>query len=215
MVLESALISLENIGFSTVLLPFFLVFVIVFAALLRLKIFDKHKASRVLIAFVAAFLFIASSYIYPSAFNPVEVLNESLPFVGLIVVVMIAALLVIGAFGTKIQIEKWEVGSWVFGLLIAFVINFAFPQINALIPIGTAFVIVTFLLINKSKTTSWGSIITFLALLAITLIFGRNLGLFQNLPAWAEDPSILWGVAIILIVGAFMKWGISEKDQEE
>ena len=82
-----AIESLEDIGFYEVALPFILIFTIVFAILQKVKIFGASgKNFNAVIAVVLAFLVVRNQAI-------VEVLNQFLPKISLISVVIVVVLL--------------------------------------------------------------------------------------------------------------------------
>ncbi len=100
MVLESVnfpamLKELENTGFYEVILPFLLIFTIVFAVLQKVMIFggDSRKYN-VIISLVMAFLVIRMTSIVAS-------INMFLPKVSWIVLVLIMTLMLLGIFGAK------------------------------------------------------------------------------------------------------------------
>ena len=91
----------RDFGIFDVVLPFLLVFTIVFAVLEKTRILGLEKTAEgreipnkninSMVAFVVAFMVVAAS-------NIVGVINESLPNVVLLLVVSISFLLLIGAF---------------------------------------------------------------------------------------------------------------------
>ncbi|MFH1332151.1 MAG: hypothetical protein ABIH63_02600 [archaeon] len=114
MVLEdidfSSIISdLESTGFYEVVLPFFLIFTIIFGILEKTKIFgeESHKFN-IVIALVAGFLIVRSDTL-------VALINRFLPNVSMFILVIIAFLIILGIFG--VQSDKWTGG-----LLFVFVI---------------------------------------------------------------------------------------------
>ena len=92
-------------GVMDFLLPFLLVFTIVFAVSAKLPLFSERKNFRVIIALVLGLMFVIphiTGY-YGSTFNydPVEVLNETLPSISLVAVAAVMLLLLMGVFGTS------------------------------------------------------------------------------------------------------------------
>ncbi|MSR86502.1 hypothetical protein EXS74_03855, partial [Candidatus Woesearchaeota archaeon] len=82
--------GLEDIGFYDVALPFLLVFTITFAILQKIKIFgDKGKNFNAVIALVMAFLVVRTSAI-------IEVMNQFLPKISLISIIIVVTLLLLG-----------------------------------------------------------------------------------------------------------------------
>lgn len=89
-------------GIMDVLLPFLLVFTVIFAILQKSEILGKDKKKfNVAIALVLALLFIAPHLTgsYPLGYDPVQVINEALPSISLVAVAAIMLLLLMGIFG--------------------------------------------------------------------------------------------------------------------
>jgi hypothetical protein len=94
--------DLESIGLYDVILPFFLVFTVIFGILEKTNIFGKesHKFN-IIIALVFGFLIVRSTTL-------VALMNRFLPNVSMFILVIIALLIVLGIFG--IQSDKWGGG---------------------------------------------------------------------------------------------------------
>ena len=101
-VLGDAVTLLQDFGFFDVILPFLLVFTIVFGILEKTKIFgtEEHggkqytkKNINAMVAFVIAFFVLAAKEIVAS-------LQQSLPMVSLILVAIICFLMLIGSFAS-------------------------------------------------------------------------------------------------------------------
>jgi len=94
--LEIAIIFLKDFGFFDVILPFLLVFTIVFAVLEKTMILGKEnnkpkKNLDSMVAFAIALFVVAAS-------NIVAVLQQSLPMVTLVLIVIISFMLLMGSF---------------------------------------------------------------------------------------------------------------------
>ena len=98
--LEIAVNFLKDFGFFDVILPFLLVFTIVFAVLEKTMILGKEKVSGedkpkknidAMVAFSIALFVVAAS-------NIVAVLQQSLPMVTLVLIVIISFMLLMGSF---------------------------------------------------------------------------------------------------------------------
>ncbi len=89
-------------GIMDVLLPFILVFTIVFAVMQKTKILGDKKQFNVIIALTLGLLFIAPHIggTYPLGYDPVQVMNETLPSISLVSIAAIMLLLLMGIFGT-------------------------------------------------------------------------------------------------------------------
>ncbi len=94
--------SLQNFGVVDFLLPFILVFTIVFAVLQRTKILGDNKNFNVILALVLGLLFVIPHITgtYPLGYDPVAVMNQSLPSISLVAIAAIMLLLLMGIFGT-------------------------------------------------------------------------------------------------------------------
>ena len=93
---------LRDFGFLDFILPFILVFTIVFAVLRKTKIMGDKKNFDVIIALVLGLLFVTPHVmgLYPLGYDPVQVLNETLPSIALVAVAVIMLLILMGLFGT-------------------------------------------------------------------------------------------------------------------
>lgn len=104
------LIGFESIGGFYIILPFLLIFTIVFAILQRSKILGENKGVDVLVALILGLLFIRSGVV-------VEAVHRFLPSVSLFLVVIIMLLLVIGAFAGPHK--GWTGTAFSIGLIIS------------------------------------------------------------------------------------------------
>ena len=103
--------SLELSGFVNIILPFLLIFVIVFAVLQRLHIFGKDDTKNkfnVVIALVMGLSVVIPHALgkYPPESDPVLIMNNVLPNISLIMLAVIAFMLIMGVFGTRVNIGK-------------------------------------------------------------------------------------------------------------
>lgn len=89
-------------GVVDFLLPFLLVFTIVFAVMQKTKILGDKKQFNVVVALVLALLFVVPHITgsYPLGYDPVDVMNSALPSVSLVAVAAIMLLLLMGIFST-------------------------------------------------------------------------------------------------------------------
>jgi len=113
---EDAIIELENIGLTDVLLPFLLIFVIVFAILQRVEILgEKKKNMNVVLALILGLAVVIPHVTgnYPSGMDPVEIINAALPGVSLVIVAIIMFFILVGAFGGEISLAGDSVKGWV------------------------------------------------------------------------------------------------------
>ena len=94
----------ETYGVMDFLLPFILVFTICYAVLQKSKILgDGKKQFNVVVSLVLGLLFVVPHITgsYPLGYDPVEVMNATLPSISLVAVAAIMVLLLLGIFGTS------------------------------------------------------------------------------------------------------------------
>ncbi len=110
----------QQYGVMDFLLPFILVFTIVYAVTARLPLFSQHKQFRIVISLVLALLFVVPHLTgtYPLGYDPVQVMNESLPSISLVSVAAIMVLLLMGIFGADFSAAA---APWIALLALGFV----------------------------------------------------------------------------------------------
>ncbi len=122
--LVKALDFLKDFGFFEVILPFLLVFTLVFAILEKTKLFgeenvkgEKYPRKNVdaMIAFVIAFFVIAAT-------NVVGIIKEAMPKISLVLIILISFMLLAGSFmGDKqFNFEENKIFKW-FLILVIFI----------------------------------------------------------------------------------------------
>src|SRR3989338_5146073 len=105
--LQDFVMILESWGLTDVMLPFLLIFVIIFAVLQKARILGEDKKKfNVIIALVMGLLVVITHVLnyYPPNGDPVDIMNQALPQVSLIAVAVIMLLILIGLFGGE---SKW------------------------------------------------------------------------------------------------------------
>ena len=98
---QEFIISLQRAGFVDVLLPFLLIFTIIFAVLEKTKILGEGKRNMDIgISLIFALLVVIPHVTgnFPAGYDPVRVINAALPSVSLLVVAIIALMILIGVF---------------------------------------------------------------------------------------------------------------------
>lgn len=99
--LENFVESLQRWGLWDVMIPFILVFLLVFAVLEKTKILGQDKRNlNVGLALIMGFSVIMPHYAgyYPDYYDPVRIINSALPQVSILVVAIVMLLLLIGVF---------------------------------------------------------------------------------------------------------------------
>lgn len=157
---ERGVLALEELGISDVLLPFILIFTIVFAIAHRSKMFgEQRKNIEVIIALVFAFSVVIPHITgnYPIGWDVVDIINMALPNVSLVIVLVLAALLLIGLTGHHITLT----GSSTSGVIV----------------LG-AFIVVAYIFGSAAGLWSINDKLSFLndpdtqALIVVVLVFG-------------------------------------------
>ncbi len=162
-VLGEAIDLLQDFGFFDVVLPFLLVFTIVFGILEKTKIFGTEKFQgndipkknlNAMVAFSIAFFVVAAKEIVAS-------LQESLPLIALILVAIISFLMLVGSFASgKEEFDfykmfagwnKYFAGVFIVAIVAVFFHSFGWLDIiyDYISGIGSdVFIIVVFLLLT-------------------------------------------------------------------
>ncbi len=94
--------QLRDYGVIDVLLPFVLVFTVMFAVLQKTKVLgDKGKRYNVIVALVIGFAVVVPHVMSPSQNDVVNIMNRAFPSVSLFVIAILAVFLLIGLWGAK------------------------------------------------------------------------------------------------------------------
>lgn len=102
---------LESYGLRDALLPFLLIFLVIFSVVQKTHIFgaDKRNINAVFALIVAALTVIPHiTGTYPPGADVIVIMNEALPNVSLVAIAVIMAVFLIGLFGGE---SKWLGGS--------------------------------------------------------------------------------------------------------
>jgi len=189
---------MQNIGLYDAILPFFLIFVIVFAVLRKSEILgkgDKSKSYDVVVSIIIGLLVVIPHVVglYPPNADVVVIMNRALPNIALVLVALLALFLIVGLFGGT---AAWagKLTGWV--ALISFIlVVYIFgraanwfqylpdwlwwlddPDTQALIIVIAVFAIVIWMITKEPKTPEQaaqpGSLAKFGD--AVGELFGRN-----------------------------------------
>lgn len=127
---KEAINLMEDYGLYDVVLPFLLVFTLVFATLQKIQIFGKEsKRYNAMIALVMSLMFVAAT-------NLVESLNKYLPVIGLVLAIFLGLMLMLGIFGVKEGTGVQKLG-WILAGVVALIVGFTYiPELSG---IGSVF----------------------------------------------------------------------------
>ena len=122
--------KLESFGLTDALLPFLLIFTLIFAILQKVQIFGKEKKNiNVIVALVIGLMVVIPhvTQSYPPGKDVVEIINNAIPNVSIIIVAIIMVLILIGVFGTELDIAGSSLAGWV-AFLSFLVVGFIFGR---------------------------------------------------------------------------------------
>ena len=125
---ESFIISLERVGFIDVLLPFLLVFTIIFAILEKTKILGEGKRNmNVGIAMIFALIVVIPHITgnFPAGYDPVQIINAALPSVSLVIIAIVSLMILVGVFAHDRLLWGMTAPGWI-GLVSIVIIAFIF-----------------------------------------------------------------------------------------
>lgn len=113
--LEGFIRTLDAWGLTDVLLPFLLIFAVMFAILQKTKIFGERKNINVIVALVLGLLVVIPHVtgVYPAGYDVVDLLNAALPSVSLVVIAVIMLLILIGIFGGEASLFGMAAPTWI------------------------------------------------------------------------------------------------------
>lgn len=130
---QQLIYSLEQWGFTDVLLPFLLIFTILFATLQKVKVVggEDRKKFNIVIALVMTLIVIIphvtmgtadpfDGQLYNGLPDAVEIINNALPSVSILVVAVIMMLLLIGLFGGEARWMGGSLSGWI--AIVAFLL---------------------------------------------------------------------------------------------
>jgi hypothetical protein len=115
--------TLENYGLTDVLLPFLLIFTIIFAVLQKTHILGEgRKNFNVVVALVISLSVVIPHVTnsYPPDADVVEIMNNALPNVSIIIVAIIMVLILIGLMGGEARWMGGSLSGWI--AIISFLI---------------------------------------------------------------------------------------------
>ena len=187
MAVEYTFQRLADWGVFDVILPFILIFAIVYAVLHKTKILgEKSKNFNVVIALVMGLSVVVPHVLYGSRcgyaqggscprlanglIDPVHVINTALPNVSIILIAVLMVLLIFGVWGSKVKLGQ----------------------------------------------NSLSGIIALFAFLSVIFVFGSAAGWWYmpNWLRWLDDPNTQ-ALVITILVFAIVIWWITKGDKED
>ena len=123
--LEGFVRTLENWGLTDVMLPFLLIFVIVYAILQKTKILGEGKKNlNAVVAIVMGALVVIPHVTgrFPREADPVIIINDALPQISIVLVAIVFLLVLIGAFGQDMVLLGMTMPGWILFTSIAIIV---------------------------------------------------------------------------------------------
>jgi hypothetical protein len=125
MALEGVFANLESLGLFDVLLPFMLIFALVYAILQKIELFGKDTRNYNIVVALVMGLSVVFPHVlgyYPPDRDVVVIINTALPNVGITIVAIVMAMLIIGLLGRRVELGGNSLSGWIailaFGLII-------------------------------------------------------------------------------------------------
>ena len=122
--------GLEQYGLTDALLPFLLIFAVVFAILQKVKIFGKGKKNiNVILSLVIGLLVVIPHVTnsYPPGQDVVEIMNNAIPNVSIILIAIVMLLILVGVFGSEVDIAGTSLAGWI-ALASFLIVGFIFGR---------------------------------------------------------------------------------------
>ena len=114
--LEGFVRSLDNWGLTDVMLPFLLIFVVVYAIFQKTKILGEEKKNlNAVIAIVVALLVVIPHVTgrFPADADPVRIINDALPQLSIVLVAVVFLLVLLGVFGQDVVMLGLTMPGWI------------------------------------------------------------------------------------------------------
>lgn len=115
-ILQNFMETAEGWGLTDVLLPFLLIFIIVFAIMQKTRILGENKKNLNVAFAVILGLLVVIPHVtrsYPAGLDVVVIINSALPTVSIILVAVVMLLILIGLFGGEVHLLGVALSNWI------------------------------------------------------------------------------------------------------
>lgn len=105
--------TLEQMGVADVILPFLIIFTVVYAALQKSKVLgEDSKKFNVIVSLVMGLAVVIPHVLgaYPPNGDVVEIMNKALPNISLIVIAIVMVMLILGIIGGEVNFAGTSLG---------------------------------------------------------------------------------------------------------
>ena len=116
-------------GLIDALLPFLLIFVLVFAVLQRVHLFDDRRINGILALIIGAMVVVPHIIgLYPETSDPVFIINSFLPHTAVLLIAILCVVLLLGLAGGSIpNLLLWAIALFAVGLLVFVILMAMIP----------------------------------------------------------------------------------------
>jgi hypothetical protein len=116
---------MQSYGLLDAILPFILLFAIIFTIINKTKVLGENKNVHMLVALALSLLVVVPHILgtYPAGTDVIQIINSSIPQVALLIVVIIMALILIGIFRPS---DKGIPGAGILAIIAAGVVVYIF-----------------------------------------------------------------------------------------
>ena len=100
--LDNFVRDLDQWGLTDILLPFLLIFVVIYAILQKTKILGEEKKNLSIVVAIVVALLVVIPHVtgkFPANADPVLIINDALPQVSIVIIAIVFLLVMIGVFG--------------------------------------------------------------------------------------------------------------------
>jgi len=124
----NAIQFLEQLGVADIILPFILIFTVLFAVLQRVPIFGANaKRYNIIFALVVSLLALIPHVTQPgTSYDIIPVINNSLPQIALVVVALLMVMMMTGLIGFEEGEEPWKAWGKYFVYIAAVIVIYIF-----------------------------------------------------------------------------------------
>ncbi len=196
-------------GLYDTLLPFLLIFAIMFAILMNTKVLSKEKNINAVIAFVLGIFFVAPHIYgwYPSQYDPVAMIHKAIPGAAGFMMLFLGFLILLGLFGAKTPAFAANFAFPVIGLGVLIFLNWVFDDAGIGLLLVSISLVLFALFRGGSTTTGEQKIaggISIISFMIILYYFGTTVGWIHGTPEWMKNDEILTFAVLFAIFGAIV-----------
>ncbi|MFH1916597.1 MAG: hypothetical protein ABIJ21_05000 [Nanoarchaeota archaeon] len=164
----AALEQLENLGIMDVLLPFLLIYVLIFAILQKINLFKKGPHSGIALALALGVVIPHVMGRYPECWDVVVIINNAIPKISILLVAILAFLMIVVFVNGSSFVAKgmgWALMAFIAYVTYVFLTSggcnefdpFAIPFLQYLLPIGLFVLLIWFITRDEGPSGGGGN----------------------------------------------------------